>query len=400
MQMNKFNKYILQISFLALMIFFAQSSAHAQAPIRASYDSNPYKKDPTKSDSWKWTGETERTIYNPLDGGVLLAYTMEYQGDSDGCSKGLAREKALFLQACLAHDANYDAPFPLAGFPGYPNGGSIGQEIADYLFYKDMQFINNNARANNNGFDNWINDSAADAFYAGVTVGGNFRSNSNGKTISTKGGVVAVLNNGAYIMTLKVKWKDRNGLPKSAEVTKPVGQTAVIPLSYRSKDIKIECSAVGGKTIFTQEYASIGMYAFTVNGTTLINSVETGLTKNNAKNTFRAPDAPNGQRSIKFQSEAGFVSDMAVSYFVYQKIGGKDVMTLKTVVTDKITAGISKAIVIPNDSVPNTNITVSIRGYGTVKNSFFSATVPGNFTGQHCYKAWGTIFSPQGGKCT
>ena len=93
------------------------------------------------------------------------------------------------------------------------------------------------------------------------------------------------------------------------------------------------------------------------------------------------------------------MADMTVMYFVNQNFGGTLVPMPKTVVTDKITAGVSKSINIPKDIAPNTKINVIIRGYGTTKNSVLSITIDPNFSGQKCYKAWGTIFSPQGGNC-
>jgi hypothetical protein len=374
--------------------------------VRASYDSNPYVFDNTitNENKWKWTGAFPftRTIYNPLDGGILLKYTMDYQKNADSCSAGLPREKSLFHEACLGHDTNYDAPFPLAGFPGYPNGGSTGQDISDYLFYKDMQLINEKSRATNDGTTNFINDSAAAFFYSGVVVGGTFRGESSGKSILAKGGVVAVLNSGAYVMTLKVKWTAPDGVSRTAEVSKPAGQTAVIPLSIGAKNIEVECWAVAGTTIFTKKYNAPGMYAFTVKGTTLIHSFTDGLNndvRNNVNSTFKGQTTTDAERTIKFKSEAGYVADMMVMYFVNQDIGGTKVPMPKTVATDKITAGVSRSIVIPKDIVTTKPIQVFFRGYGTVNNSFFAITVPTDFTGEHCFKAWGTIFSPQGGNC-
>jgi hypothetical protein len=402
MKNNKNLQKFIKLSVFVLAIFLIQTIANAQTPVRASYDSNPYQKDTKSENNWIWVGGNERTIYNPLDGGVLLKYTMTSQRNSDGCSGGAPREKQLFQQACFAHDTNYDAPFPLAGFPGYPNGGSTGQDISDYLFYNDMVLINENARAKNDGFTNFVNDSAAAGFYTAVVLGGNFRGKSEGKTILAKGGAVAVLNSGGYVMTLKVKWTAPDGTQKSNELSKPAGQTAVIPLSVGAKNIEIECWAVGGKTIFKKTYISPGMYAFTVGGTTLINSVSDGLkddVRNNVNSTFKGKDTPEGERTIKFFNEAGYVAEMVITYFVNQNINGTKILMPKTIVTDKITAGVSRSVVIPKDIVTTTPIQVYIRGYGTTKNDVFSTTVGTDFNGEICYKAWGTIFSPQGGNC-
>lgn len=111
--------------------------ASAGELVRASYDSNPFVADSLKPGEWRWMGGNPftRTIYNPLDGGVLLKYKQNGQGNSDGCSgPGNPRYKPFFQQACFAHDVNYDAPFGLAGFPNYATGDSTGKDIADYLF--------------------------------------------------------------------------------------------------------------------------------------------------------------------------------------------------------------------------------------------------------------------------
>jgi len=368
----------------------------------ASYDSNPYKQDTSRANNWEWVGGKERTIYNPLDGGVLLKYTMNSQGNADGCSAGVQREKTLFQQACFAHDTNHDAPFPLAGFPGYPNGGSTGQDISDYLFYKDMQLIVENGRAKNDAAVNFVNDSAAAFFYTAVVLGGQFRGRSEGKSVLAKGGVVAVMNAGIYVMTLRVKWTAPDGTRKTAELSKPAGQTAVIPLSIGAKNIEVECWAVGGTTIFTKKYDTPGMYAFTVGGTTLINNFEAGLkndVRNDVNSTFKGKDTPEGERTIKFSHQAGYVAEMVVTYFAYQNISGTMTLMPKFIATEKITAGVSRSIVIPKDILKATPIQVSIRGYGTFKNDVFSTTVPTDFTGELCYKAWGSFGNPQGGKC-
>src|SRR6185437_15855831 len=93
-----------------------------------------------------------------------------------------------------------------------------------------------------------------------------------------KGGVIAVNNNGAYVMTMRVKWTGPDGTARTIDVTKPSGWTAVVPLSIGATNISVECWAVGGTSIFTKTYSGPGMYAFTVNGTTLVHSMNFGLT--------------------------------------------------------------------------------------------------------------------------
>ena len=104
----------------------------------ASFKINPYEKKAGVNKDYVWTGGApfERTIYNPLDGGVLLRYSQNIvQGDSDGCSNPFPDTyNAFFQQACFAHDTTYSAPFQLAGFPNYESDGSSTGRIWPIIF--------------------------------------------------------------------------------------------------------------------------------------------------------------------------------------------------------------------------------------------------------------------------
>jgi hypothetical protein len=105
-------------------------------------------------------------------------------------------------------------------------------------------------------------------------------------------------------------------------------------------------------------------------------------------------------RYIKFSHEAGYVAELTVLYHINQNLGnGVTAPMPKVEKTGNLTAGISKRIEIPNSIATNLPIIVSIRGVGITKNDVFSVNVPTNFTGELCFKAWGTIFNAQGGKC-
>jgi hypothetical protein len=337
MILNWIQKHKVEISMFTsllplLMFFLFEVAANAQAPVRASYDGpQPFTPDPASPGNWKWTGVTNaegiatRTIYNPLDGGVLLKYTASI-ADSDGCSAGAPREKALYQQPCFAHDTDYDAPFPLAGFPTYPDFGSTGQDISDFLLFKDMQLINSDASANNSGLINFINDSAANSFYAAVTVGGTFRGSSVGKTVLAKGGVIAVVNKGLYLMKLDVSWIGPDGTHRSYSVTKPSGWAAVVPLSVGATNILAACSAVGGTNIFSKFWPGPGMYAYTVHGTTLIHSVTDGLS--NTLQTHTPLDLIKYNFSVKTADKTGAGTDSNMTVTI---IGDQGQTTAKVV---------------------------------------------------------------------
>ncbi len=101
------------------------------------------------------------------------------------------------------------------------------------------------------------------------------------------------------------------------------------------------------------------------------------------------------KRSITFKNEAGFVAKMMVQYF---EAGPGGILLPKFLFSDNIPVGQSKTLEIPN-SAPNMQVTVSLIGNGTVKDNFYSTSLDAGFAGNRCYKAWGTLFSPQGGNC-
>ena len=99
--------------------------------------------------------------------------------------------------------------------------------------------------------------------------------------------------------------------------------------------------------------------------------------------------------SITFKNEAGFVAKMMIQYL---EAGPNGMSLPKFLFTDNIPVGQSKTLEIPN-SAPNTQVTVSLIGSGTTKDNFFSTNLDAAFNGNRCFKAWGTLFSPQGGNC-
>jgi hypothetical protein len=101
------------------------------------------------------------------------------------------------------------------------------------------------------------------------------------------------------------------------------------------------------------------------------------------------------KRSVTFRNEAGFVAKMMVQYF---EAGPGGVPLPKFLMTDDIPVGQSRTLEIPN-SAPGMQVIVSLIGSGTTKDNFFSTTLEAAFSGSRCYKAWGTLFSPQGGIC-
>ena len=114
---------------------------------------------------------------------------------------------------------------------------------------------------------------------------------------------------------------------------------------------------------------------------------------------FTGEKIGDAERGIKFNNQAGYVAQMTVIYYVSNTTNGATATVRKELTTPKITAGFTRPLIIPSDIATDKPIVVSIKGFGTTDNSVFSTTVSTSFTGELCFKAWGTIFKPQGGKC-
>jgi hypothetical protein len=106
-----------------------------------------------------------------------------------------------------------------------------------------------------------------------------------------------------------------------------------------------------------------------------------------------------GSRSISFNNQAGYVAYMTVMYMVDETINGVTVPMPKVMTTADLTAGFTRSIEIPYALTQGSSIQVFITAYGTFENNVYSTTVSPSFTGDVCYKAWGTIFDTEGGSC-
>ncbi len=106
-----------------------------------------------------------------------------------------------------------------------------------------------------------------------------------------------------------------------------------------------------------------------------------------------------GSRSITFNNQAGYVAKMTVLYFMTETIGGAQVPMAKALSTPSISLGFSRPLEIPRNTAKGMPISIVIEGIGTVKGKVFETTVAEGFTGNVCFKSWGTIFDAQGGPC-
>lgn len=101
-------------------------------------------------------------------------------------------------------------------------------------------------------------------------------------------------------------------------------------------------------------------------------------------------------RTITFYNTAGFNAKLMVLYYPTPNEQGISMPLI--LMSEDLPTGQGKSFLIP-ESAPNTKVTVKLVGISTLNNDFFTEELEWDFTGAHCYKAWGTLFSPQGGKC-
>ncbi len=103
-----------------------------------------------------------------------------------------------------------------------------------------------------------------------------------------------------------------------------------------------------------------------------------------------------GAKSITFNNQSGYVAEMSLMYWMKQERTGIPIPVFKG--SGKVSLGFSRHIEIPVESA-NMPITVTVTGVATTKNPVFTTTVPGNFSGNKCFKSFGTIFNAQGSAC-
>ncbi len=100
-------------------------------------------------------------------------------------------------------------------------------------------------------------------------------------------------------------------------------------------------------------------------------------------------------RTITFRNEGGFNAKLMV---IYSEVGPGGFPLTKILTSGELMLGQSKTLEIP-ESAPNQMITVQLIGTATTNDNFYQTTLDAGFTGDRCFKSWGTLFSPQGGAC-
>lgn len=105
-----------------------------------------------------------------------------------------------------------------------------------------------------------------------------------------------------------------------------------------------------------------------------------------------------GERAIAFNNQAGYYAYLQVMYFEDKKVGETIIPSPVVKETGKIGLGITRRIVIPDNIRPE-GVIVNIIGVGTISEDVYQTKVSSDFTGEKCFKSWGTFLDTEGGPC-
>ena len=250
---------------------------------------SPYVWNPT-SNGRATPGSITRTIYSILDKQPLLTYTSNFPPrDSDGCSivnylkdPGTKAHAEIFLNACLAHDMNYAAPWTEIG---WKDGRLMCERILFYDMQRTIETSDMNearrgvARIVASTWYNFLEPGVVNSSLGIVKTepfnDGQNANRNQGYRFSNikKGGLLSVWNeSGLYVMGVEVTYTDATGKKINFSERQPIRKTIVVPLSIGARNITITCYAVAGVEIFKKTFASPVTMRWSIGGTSLIPS--------------------------------------------------------------------------------------------------------------------------------
>jgi hypothetical protein len=205
-------------------------------------------------------------------------------------------------------------------------------------------------------------------------------------------------NNAGYSAKMQVTY-DSGQMVETNFIEVTETETIEIPNSTSNNSVKISLvNKWSGKEISTFSTSAdfTGELCYKVEGTTISPTAAT------CDDTVG--DTSGDTRQIRFQNDAGYDAQMVVSYFEDQVINGTTMAMPKILVTGLINGlgGKFRLVTIPKNTSKGQPITIALQGNSTVKNDIWSTTLPADFAAspQPCFKVWGTLFEPQGGKCS
>lgn len=207
-------------------------------------------------------------------------------------------------------------------------------------------------------------------------------------------------NNSAEIVQLEVTY-DNTEVLKTGQLIVTQAESLEIPPSKTTSPIKVNIQRVNGDGTVNKVLKSINVpYSFKGE---LCYKLEGGL-DDGAFSTCDdvVGDTSGDVRKIKFRNDSGFDAEMIVTYFQNELMNGVSIPLSKSITTGMLTGlGKVRTVAIPVTTSKGMPVVVSFKASATVKNDVWSTILLGDFTDnpQPCFKVWGTLFSPQGGKC-
>lgn len=222
---------------------------------------------------------------------------------------------------------------------------------------------------------------------------------------STTARTIKLWNNSGYVASMTVLYYDKDG--SGRDVARSVSTNKLELTQTESIEVPVGTSSTPVKVSIYNNWSS------KLISETPVNANFTGELCYKVEGTTFAPtastcdgtvgDTTGSTRQIRFQNDSGFDAAMIITYFEDQVIGGGQKMaTLKTLTTGMINGlGKSRVVTMPLKTSGSMPITIFLKGNATLRNDIWTTTLPANFAAspQPCFKVWGTLFDPQGGKC-
>jgi hypothetical protein len=215
---------------------------------------------------------------------------------------------------------------------------------------------------------------------------------------NTSARTIKLKNNGACQAKMEVTYDDggTSKIVKSNPLEVLESDTVEVPLTSSQNPIKIRFLAYNKEFSPTTVSANFtGELCYKLEGTAFAPTAAT------CDDTIG--DTTDETRQIRFQNDSGYDAQMIITYFVDEVINGTTMAMPKTLTTGMINGlgGKFRLVTIPKNTSKGMPITISLQGSTTVKNDIWSTTLPADFAAspQPCFKVWGTLFDPQGGKC-
>lgn len=432
MQLNKFNRYFLQGVFIALIMFFAQSSAKSQTALEQQCFNAVQGKV-----AWNQAGETRWGDTNIRD----LCKGTTNPSNTIACFQAQIRQHNEWergINACLPTTGTTAVSNPPTRSTSTNNQATLEQQCFDMVQGKvaydqagNKTWSEGNIRRLCKGTPN--PSSTISCFQSIIR---NYNDWERGiSSCQPRNGVVekeAVNNPGSLApkaepledseITRTITIKNKAGLyiggslkqitlsgtttlvantvgdiqgTNSINNSETFGDKATIPINDSAEfEIGIDSDGFSSfnelKSVFKAtlpKNKNTTTFCYEVSGTYFVPYIKTC----DGSPTYES-------KYIKFNNEAGFNANMSLTYYP------KGSSTIKTAATETTTAGYQRKVYLPLDADTNRQMTLKVTLLGAGQNqTLLTRDVTAaafSSSGSACYKTWGTVFSPKTSPCS